>query len=342
MALLSPWEQALGFHPSCNVRRDSSTTVITLHNRHDDEERFSLQDGSTPAEDERSSAPLSLPAAKTSRRRLASDALLLGEAGAGAILAWPLQTAARDKGQSGSASSGDGLALALALPAVGPRTKRIFLARHGETDLNKLEVCQGRRLNPPLNEKGRGQARALLTGTELSAILSSPLRRARETAGIVRESHPLTARFSVTEDLNEVDFGDAEGLPKPLAAAVLAPAYFSWSTGEGQGLDRRAGRVGENGLALRRRAKAAAGTLLASCEEGGQVLGVSHSSMIKFTLATLLDVPLGTIRTLGQDNCAVNALDFDADSGVFEAVAVNGRPARGRAGRFGRVGAGAT
>ena len=56
-----------------------------------------------------------------------------------------------------------------------------------QTDLNKLEVCQGRRLNPPLNAKGRGQARALLAGAELSAILCSPLRRARETAGIVRE-----------------------------------------------------------------------------------------------------------------------------------------------------------
>lgn len=60
---------------------------------------------------------------------------------------------------------------------------------HTQTDLNKLEVCQGRRLNPPLNEKGRGQARALLSGTELSAILCSPLRRARETAGIVRERY---------------------------------------------------------------------------------------------------------------------------------------------------------
>lgn len=59
--------------------------------------------------------------------------------------------------------------------------------------------------------------------------------------------------------------------------------------------------------------------------------------MIKFTLATLLDVPLSTIRMLGQDNCAVNALDFDTVSGVFEAVAINGRPARGRAGYFGRV-----
>lgn len=62
-----------------------------------------------------------------------------------------------------------------------------FCGHGAQTDLNKLEVCQGRRLNPPLNGKGRGQARDLLAGTELSAILCSPLRRARETAGIVRE-----------------------------------------------------------------------------------------------------------------------------------------------------------
>lgn len=60
--------------------------------------------------------------------------------------------------------------------------------------------------------------------------------------------------------------------------------------------------------------------------------------MVKFTLATLLDVPLGTIRALGQDNCAVNAIDFHADTAVFEAVAINSLPARGRASRFGRIG----
>lgn len=56
-----------------------------------------------------------------------------------------------------------------------------------QTDLNKLGVCQGRKLNPPLNENGRSQARTLLIDVELDAILCSPLRRARETAGIVRE-----------------------------------------------------------------------------------------------------------------------------------------------------------
>ncbi|CAN0166469.1 unnamed protein product [Scytosiphon promiscuus] len=302
------------------------------------------------------------PPSSSSRRELISQTLLLGAVAAGAILAQPHPAAAAaaaagaappstasssspsagllqdsqyargrlDAGPSVAPSSGRS---GLLLPAVGARTKRIFLARHGQTDLNKLEVCQGRKLNPSLNEKGRGQARALLASTELGAIVCSPLRRARETAGIVLESHSGISEFSVTPDLKEVDFGGAEGLPKLLAAAVLAPSYFSWSKGR---LNKRAGRWGESGVALRRRADAAAGTLLASCEEGGQVLGVSHSSMIKFTLAALLDVPLGTIRTLGQDNCAVNAIDFDTVSGTFEAVMINGRPARGRAGDFGR------
>ena len=85
------------------------------------------QVGGVPAENEHSGPPL--PSAKTSRRQLASDALLLGAAGAGAILARPLRAAAREKRQASSASDD---ALALALPAVGPRSKRIFLARHGE------------------------------------------------------------------------------------------------------------------------------------------------------------------------------------------------------------------
>lgn len=72
----------------------------------------------------------------------------------------------------------------------------------------------------------------------------------------------------MSADLNEVDFGGAEGLPKLLAAAVLAPAYFAWSNGR---LDKRAGRSGESGVALRRRAEAAAGALLGACDGGGQV-----------------------------------------------------------------------
>lgn len=113
----------------------------------------------------------------------------------------------------------------------------ILLVRVFQTDLNKLEVCQGRRLNPPLNEKGRSQARSLLTGTTLGAILCSPLRRARETAGIVRERYEDDAFFAadiavvvvsasiltLTSGNNKcvMDLEPAEFLPKGFASKLI-------------------------------------------------------------------------------------------------------------------------
>ena len=63
----------------------------------------------------------------------------------------------------------------------------IWLARHGETDANAEGRVQGS-IDEPLNDRGREQARAL--GREakrlhLSALYTSQLSRARETAEIV-------------------------------------------------------------------------------------------------------------------------------------------------------------
>lgn len=96
-------------------------------------------------EDERSasppapSSPWSSSSQRTSRRRLLSEALLLSASGSGAVLARrPSRAAALENG-------GEGLGQ-LVLPAVGPRTKRIFLARHGQvrvpsTEARKLSSC---------------------------------------------------------------------------------------------------------------------------------------------------------------------------------------------------------
>ena len=63
----------------------------------------------------------------------------------------------------------------------------IWLARHGETDSNAEGRVQGS-IDPPLNDRGREQARALAkAATEVGpkALYTSQLRRARETADIV-------------------------------------------------------------------------------------------------------------------------------------------------------------
>ena len=53
------------------------------------------------------------------------------------------------------------------------------MVRHGETDWNREDRFQGHS-DPPLNDRGRSQARALaqaLGGLEAAALYSSPLAR---------------------------------------------------------------------------------------------------------------------------------------------------------------------
>ena len=66
----------------------------------------------------------------------------------------------------------------------------LYFVRHGETDWNcEPARCQGW-ADVPLNDVGRRQAReqgSRLRGAGIQAIVSSHLRRASETAGLIRE-----------------------------------------------------------------------------------------------------------------------------------------------------------
>ncbi len=87
----------------------------------------------------------------------------------------------------------------------------VLLARHGETD----DDAGGRiRTHPPhrdpsLNARGRGQAAALAEAVAregVAALWSRPLRRARETAEVVRAALGLGAP-RIEARLIEVDVG---------------------------------------------------------------------------------------------------------------------------------------
>ena len=81
-------------------------------------------------------------------------------------------------------------------PQAKPTT--LILVRHGVTDATKGKLFSGglASSNPPLNDEGREQARATgewlapLSGT-FDALVSSPVRRTRETAEILAEFFDL-------------------------------------------------------------------------------------------------------------------------------------------------------
>jgi broad specificity phosphatase PhoE len=83
----------------------------------------------------------------------------------------------------------------------------LHLVRHGRTDANAQGLLLGR-ADPPLSEEGRRQAVALAGILPSGArVISSPLRRTRETA----EAFGLDVE--VDERWIELDYGELDGTP---------------------------------------------------------------------------------------------------------------------------------
>lgn len=127
----------------------------------------------------------------------------------------------------------------------------LCLVRHGETDWNLEGILQGW-TDVLLNRLGRQQARAMAASfdrTGFTAVWSSPLLRARETAEIVapliRLAYP---RFH--DGLMERNFGIYQGVPKaelaefnPIVLQQIMKRNPAARFDEGETMDEFADRV---------------------------------------------------------------------------------------------------
>ncbi|GJM17223.1 MAG: phosphoglycerate mutase [Thermodesulfobacteriota bacterium] len=104
----------------------------------------------------------------------------------------------------------------------------LILIRHGETDWNRSGRCQGV-ADIVLNENGKKQARELahsLKDHKITAVYSSHLKRAHETAKHIADHHGLTVRIET--DLHEMNQGDLEGLSFPDIRDRYADVLKKW------------------------------------------------------------------------------------------------------------------
>jgi probable phosphoglycerate mutase len=182
-----------------------------------------------------------------------------------------------------------------------------LLLRHGQTLLSIEKRFSGGG-DQPLTEHGRAQAAAAavrLAGSGATAIVSSPLRRARETALLVGES--LGVDVAYDDDLRETDFGDWEGftfrevrdkwpreMDEWLGSTAVAPPF-------GESFDATAARV----LVARDR--------LLSSYGGQTVVVVSHVTPIKTLLRMALDAPSSALYRIHLDLACVNEVQWHAD-----------------------------
>ena len=104
----------------------------------------------------------------------------------------------------------------------------LVLVRHGETDWNADNRFQGH-ADPPLNETGRAQARALATELRrevFAALYTSPLQRAAETAAIIGYELGLEPRPN--DALKEVDVGSWSGLTRAEVEQRYPTGFARW------------------------------------------------------------------------------------------------------------------
>jgi ribonuclease H / adenosylcobalamin/alpha-ribazole phosphatase len=188
----------------------------------------------------------------------------------------------------------------------GPPTTTLLL-RHGQTAMSVEKRFSGVG-DPPLTEAGRAMAAAAATRLATSgatAVVSSPLRRARETAALVGEA--LGVDVEVEEGLRETDFGDWDGytfaevrqtwpaeLDAWLASTAVAPPH-------GESFDATAVRV-----------RAALHRLLRR-HAGQTVVCVSHVTPVKTLLRIALEAPPSSLYRMHLDLVSLSEVQWFAD-----------------------------
>ena len=88
----------------------------------------------------------------------------------------------------------------------------LLVVRHGQTDWNLLHKAQGQ-TDIELNETGIEQAYEIsnkLKNTDIDLIISSPLKRAMQTANIIRSNRNIS--ILIDARIIERNFGELEGL----------------------------------------------------------------------------------------------------------------------------------
>ena len=185
------------------------------------------------------------------------------------------------------------------------------LLRHGETPLTPQKRFSGSGgTDPSLSDVGREQAEraaALLArrGT-IQAIVSSPLTRTRETAGVIAAR--LGLDVSVDDGLRETDFGAWEGLtfaevrerhPDDLNAWLASPD--AEPTGGGESFAATATRI------------AATRDKLIAAYTGRTVLLVTHVTPIKTLVRLALGAPPESLFRMELSAASLSVVAYYAD-----------------------------
>ncbi|MDR2098496.1 MAG: histidine phosphatase family protein [Rickettsiales bacterium] len=185
--------------------------------------------------------------------------------------------------------------------------RRVYFVRHGETDWNRERRLQGR-TDVPLNRTGIRQAEELakiISNLKVGAIISSPLKRAAETAEIIAAQLAIPIEYN--ENLVERCFGVAEGLVRK----EIIAKYSSLLVMDGDFIDwnRTVIPGGESPEVRHSRLSAALSEIFADSNRDN-VLVVTHGDNVRY----LMRVSTSTM------NCCCFSTLYDTESGEISDI----------------------
>ncbi|WP_433501526.1 bifunctional RNase H/acid phosphatase [Sphaerimonospora sp. CA-214678] len=185
----------------------------------------------------------------------------------------------------------------------------LLLLRHGETPLSIEKRFSGLG-DPRLTSNGTAQAEAAAARLsrepyDIGVIVSSPLKRARQTAEAVAVRTGLTVE--VDEDLREIDFGAWEGYTFAEVQQRWPEQLAAWLA------DQEVPPPGGESFADAARRVDRARERIVKANEGRCVLMVSHVTPIKLLLRFALNAPPEAMHRMHLDLACLSAIDYYAD-----------------------------
>lgn len=190
-------------------------------------------------------------------------------------------------------------------------TTRVVFVRHCEPEPDARGRCYGS-LDFALSAAGRASAAGLVVGPA-DAVVSSPRRRALETAGPIAAASGVSV--TVDERWRELDFGELEGLTYEEAERLHPELYARWMS-----TPTEVSFPGGEGYAQLRARVVAAVDELRAAHGGRTVCVVSHGGPIRAALAACLQMPDAAIFRLALDYGAVSIVDWLGDEPLVRSV----------------------